>query len=231
MRKLIAAAALAAAAGSAQAADVSVKLTNLTHGIYFTPFMVAAHGSGTDLFEPGEAASQSLKQMAECGDLSGVEADLNAVGADLAKNPAGGALAPGTATTATLTTSDGNDRLSLVAMLLPTNDGFVGLDSKAIPAEAGSHTYYLDAWDAGSEANNELLATGGCAVGTLGIPADPGGSAGSGGSGVTTSENNGTVHVHRGTLGDTNASGGSSDLDSTLHRWQNPVLKVEVTLQ
>ncbi|HKJ71464.1 MAG TPA: spondin domain-containing protein [Gammaproteobacteria bacterium] len=231
MRKLILAAALAAAAGPAGAADLTVKLTNLTQGIYFTPFLVAAHGGSTDLFEPGQAASQSLKQVAECGDLSGVEADLTAAGADLAKDPAGGTLAPGASATATITSGSGNDRLSLVAMMLPTNDGFVGLDSQAVPASKGTYTYYLNGWDAGSEANNELLATGGCSVGVAGIPADPGGAAGSGGSGVTTAENNTMIHIHRGNLGDTNASGGPSDLDSTLHRWQNPVLRVDVTVQ
>ncbi len=64
-----------------------------------------------------------------------------------------------------------------------------------------------------------------------GIPADPTGEAGSNGSGVTPDEANTTVHIHRGNLGDTNASGGASDLDSTVHRWQNPVLKVDVTVQ
>ena len=231
MRKLITAAALAVAAGPAGAADLSVKLTNLTHGVYFTPFMVAAHGGATDLFEPGQAADASLRQVAECGDLSGVEADLTAVGADLAKDPAGGVLAPGASATAALTTSSGNDRLSLVAMLLPTNDGFAALDSLAIPRTKGTYTYYLNGWDAGTEANDELLATGGCSVGVAGIPADPGGNAGSGGSGVTASENNTAIHIHRGTLGDTNASGGPSDLDSTVHRWQNPVLRVDVTVQ
>jgi len=55
--------------------------------------------------------------------------------------------------------------------------------------------------------------------------------AGTGGSGVTTTESNQTVHIHPGVLGDTNPTGGPSDLDSTVHRWHNPVLKVEVTVQ
>ena len=232
MKRTIAAAALlAAGAGSAHAADLSVKVTNLTHGIHYTPFLIAAHGPGTDLFEPGQAASQSLKQMAECGDISGLVNDLSAAGADIVENPAGGFLAPGASTTATLTTSGGNDRLSLTAMLLPTNDGFVGMDSRTLPTEQGTHTYYLNAWDAGSEANNELLDTSGCTVGMPGIPGAPGGDAGSGGTGVAGSEANQTVHIHRGNLGDTSATGGQSDLDSTVHRWQNPVLKVEVTVQ
>lgn len=231
MRKLILAAALAIAAGPAGAADVTVKLTNLTHAIYFTPFLVAAHGDGTDLFEPGQAASQGLKRVAECGDLSGIEADLSAVGADLDRNPAGGVLAPGASATATVTVRGRNDRLSLAAMLLPTNDGFVGLSGRAIPRAKGTYTYYLPAWDAGSEANNELLATGGCSVGVPGIPADPGGHAGSHGSGVTAIETNTSVHIHRGIVGDTNPTGGPSDLDRTLHRWQNPVLRVDVTVK
>jgi len=231
MRKLIAAAALTLGAAPVQAADLSVTVTNLTQGIYYTPFVLGAHGAGTDLMEPGEPATQSLRQVAECGDLSGVVADLNAAGADVVENPASGLLAPGASATATLSTSSGNDHLSLAAMLLPTNDGFVALDSEAIPSEPGTYTYYLPAWDAGSEANNELLATSGCSVGMAGIPADPTGAAGSGGSGVTSQEANGDVHIHRGNLGDTNASGGPSDLDSTVHRWQNPVLQVRIQVQ
>ena len=38
------------------------------------------------------------------------------------------------------------------------------------------------------------------------------------------------IHVHRGVLGDTDAAGGNSDLDSRIHRWLNPVAKVELTI-
>ncbi|GAM59834.1 hypothetical protein JCM19232_167 [Vibrio ishigakensis] len=48
--------------------------------------------------------------------------------------------------------------LSLGAMLLPTNDGFVGLDSWKIPSEAGTYRASLNGYDAGTEANDEIAA-------------------------------------------------------------------------
>lgn len=211
------------------AQSLTMTITNLTPGSYFTPLLVAAHGNGTRIFEVGTAASASLQAMAEGGDLTGLVSDLQAAGADVAQDPAGGLLGPGAATTLTLSNATGNDVLSLVAMILPTNDGFVGLDSLKIPASAGTYHYYMNAYDAGTEANDEIV-NGAGAPGMAGIPADPGGSNGSGASGVTTVEANSKIHVHRGILGDTDAAGGASDLDSRVHRWLNPVAKITITV-
>lgn len=49
--------------------------------------------------------------------------------------------------------------------------------------------------------------------------------------GVTGSEANTRIHIHRGILGDDNLSGGSSDLDSAVHRWLNPVAKLLITVK
>ena len=132
---------------------------------------------------------------------------------------------------ASLTTTEGNDYLSLTAMLLPTNDGFVGLNSWKIPTEAGTYTIYLNGYDAGTEANDERVVEGSGALGVPGIPAAPGGNAGTGGSGVTSSESNTMVHIHPGNLGDDDLEAGISDLDNTVHRWLNPVAKLTVTVK
>jgi hypothetical protein len=202
---------------------VNVEITNLTNAIYFTPLLVSAHDRNTHIFEPGTAASSHLQAMAEGGDISGLVIDLESVGANNVANPAGGLLAPGASTNAKLEVNRRNRSLSIVAMLLPTNDGFVGLDALPIPAYGKKHTYYLNAYDAGTEANDEVI-NGGDAPGTPGIPADPGGNSGTGASGVTTVEYNTTVHVHRGIVG-----GADSDLDKTVHRWNNPVAKIVIT--
>lgn len=92
--------------------------------------------------------------------------------------------------------------------------------------------YALNGYDAGTEANDELLNTAGGGVPSApGIPAAPGGDAGTGGTGVASAEANPSVHVHRGVLGDTDPSGGLSDLDSRIHRWLNPVARLRITLQ
>jgi hypothetical protein len=213
------------------AQNFTVAITNLTHGIYFTPLLVTATPSTTHLFTPGLAASANLQAMAEGGDTAGLQTDLMAVAADVAianTTP----MAPGTTVTATFTnTSAANTHLSIVGMLLPTNDGFVGLDSLMIPTSAGSYTFFLNAYDAGTEANNELVVVGSGAPNTLGVPADPGAANGTGGTGVAAVDSNTTVHIHRGIIGDTNAVGGISDLDTTVHRWLNPVAQIVVTVQ
>ena len=215
----------------ASAADFNVRITNLTNGIWFTPFVVAAHPDGTSLFTAGQPASANLQAMAEGGDISGLVADLQAVGATISENPAGGLLPPAMSADVDLNT-DGtsNVLLSVAAMLLPTNDAFTGLNSITIPTNPGTYTFDLPAYDAGTEANDEMI-TGGGAPGAAGIPADPGGLAGTGGSGAAAADANSNVHIHRNTLGDTDAAGGASDLDSRVHRWLNPVVRVVVTVQ
>jgi len=211
-----------------QAQSIEVKITNLTHGLNYTPLLVAAHNVNAPLFTVATPASSSLQAMAEGGDTSGLIVDLDNVGGTYVSNPASGLLAPAATTTATLETGS-NEYLSIVAMLLPTNDGFVGLDSWKIPTEAGTYTFFLNGYDAGTEVNNEIV-NGGGAPGVLGIPADPGANNGTGATGLATTEFNTNIHIHRGVIGDTDATGGKSDLDSRVHRWLNPIARVTVTV-
>jgi len=209
------------------ARKVTVEITNLTNAIYYTPLLVVAHSRKHDLFEVGRPASAALQKMAEGGDIADLAGEARAAGAVVVEDPAGGILAPGKRTRVELEVERGQKRLSIVAMLLPTNDGFVGLDSVVLPTGKGSQTVYLLGYDAGTEANDEII-NGGGAPGTPGIPADPGGRGGTGGSGVSKADVNTRVHVHRNNIGDSDPSGGSSDLDSTAHRWLNPVARVVI---
>ncbi|MDF1642623.1 MAG: spondin domain-containing protein [Pseudomonadales bacterium] len=216
---------------TASAQDLTVQITNLTHGIHFTPLLVAAHEAPTHLFQAGQSASANLQAMAEGGDLTGLEVDAIAANATYVANPAVGLLAPGMSVSTMLdTTGTSNRYLSVVGMMLPTNDGFVGLDSIAIPSAPGTYTFHLNAYDAGTEANDEIINGGGM-PNTAGIPVAPGGDGGSGAMGAAGVDSNTMVHIHRGVLGDTDASGGNSDLDSRIHRWLNPVAKLVLTVQ
>lgn len=214
---------------SVNAQDLDIVVTNLTQGIHYTPIIIAAHNADTYLFKAGMEASSQLQAMAEGGDISGLSTMLSAYNADLVENPAQGLLAPSTSVSTTLSTTNGNMYLSLAAMMLPTNDGFVGLNSWPIPTEAGTYTLMLNAYDAGTEANDEII-NGGGAPGVAGIPIAPGGNGGTGALGVTMVEDNQTVHIHRGNLGDDDLASGKSDLDNTVHRWLNPVAKVTITV-
>lgn len=215
---------------NAFAQNFTVAITNLTHGIYFTPLLVTAAPPATHLYTSGMAASANLQAMAEGGSIAGLTTDLMAVGADIAAANAT-PLAPGATATATFTnTAAANTHLSVVGMLLPTNDGFAGIDSIMVPTAVGTYTFFANGYDAGTEANNELV-NGGGAPNTLGIPADPGAANGTGGTGVAAVDANTTVHIHRGIIGDTNATAGISDLNTTVHRWLNPVAQIIVTVQ
>ncbi len=218
-------------AGTAHAREISVEVTNLTNAVYFTPLLVAVQDGDSHLFQAGAPASASLQAMAEGGDISGLIAEVEAAGGFYQADPAGGLLGPGMSASATLDPhGPTGTHLSIVAMLLPTNDGFVGLDALKIPRAHGRYVYFLPGYDAGTEANDEII-NGGGAPGTPGIPADPGGNGGTGGSGVAGADHNPNVHVHRGVIGDMSGTGGLSDLDSAIHRWQNPVAKVVLTVR
>ncbi len=229
IRVLFTGLALAASTMLTQAQQLDVTVTNLTQGIYFTPILIAAHNSETSLFAVGEQASSQLQAMAEGGDISGLSEMVTMANGDIMENPAAGLLAPTMSTSAMLNTVDGNMYLSLVAMMLPTNDGFIGLNSWMLPSEPGTYTIDLNAYDAGTEANDEII-NGGGAPGVAGIPFAPADNGGTGGSGVTMEEANGYIHVHRGNLGDDDLAGGKSDLDNTVHRWLNPVARITVVV-
>jgi len=221
------------AAASANGRMVTVEVANLTNATYFTPILVAVHNRDFHLFQIGTPASDSLQAMAEGGELAGLIDEANDAGGNHAileddLHPAG-LLAPGVSVAAELEMGRHSRYLSLTGMLLPTNDGFLGLDAMRIPQWPGVYTYYVNGYDAGTEVNNELI-NGGGAPGVLGIPADPGGNAGTGGSGLEGPDHNTNVHIHRGVVGDLDPAGGPSDLAADVHRWLNPVAKVTVTV-
>ncbi len=220
-KHLIAAGFLGLFSAASQAQDLTITLVNLTQGISFTPIIAAAHDSQASIFHSAEAASEDLQALAEGGSIDGVNLLLSGYGADITTNPAGGLLGAGGDTEFTLTNTDGNEYLSLAAMMLPTNDGFVGLDSWKIPTEAGTYTVLLNAYDAGTEANDEIISN---------VP-NPIGITSTGATGVATEIGNTNVHIHPGVVGDTDPEGGISDFDSRVHRWLNPVAKLTVVVE
>ena len=237
--KSIVSAALLAASSFSAAANLEVTLTNTTKGIYFTPVLLGAHSDTVTLFALGETASSAIESIAEGGDIQEAVTALSNAAANIATGQddalpgaSDGPLAPGASFTTALVTDDENEYLSLATMLLPTNDGFVGLDRWKIPSEPGTYTVYLNAYDAGTEMNDELAANIPNApfVSSFGTPGET--VITSGGTGVTeTGDENGVVHIHRGNLGDLDADAGDSDIDASVHRWLNPVATMTVTVQ
>ena len=266
-KKLLASAILSSAimSVSTHAVELQVYLTNLTQGMAFTPRLLVAHNENIDLFSAGTMASTPLAWVAEAGVIRDMDAAASAGQnfewyLETAENAAnnkwqvfGGLLAPATMSAAYTFDTEDMPYLSMVSMLIPTNDAFVGLDSIRIPTEPGTYTYDLNAYDAGTELNDEINPTGstatevgtGDALGAYGVPGMAGtgapvvSSVGTGGTGVAAQIDgsnqvadgtDGPVHIHRNTLGDTNATGGNSDLDSRVHRWLNPVARITIVV-
>lgn len=222
---------LALASIGTQAAELEIKIQNISHGMYFAPLLVSAHAADQHLYTLGEDAGLAIQTMAEGGNLDPLITMTDALGSNNVVNPAAGPTMPGQVVEAMLTTTEGNDALSITGMMVPSNDAFVGLDAWKIPTDAGTYEFYLNAYDAGTEANDEIR--GGGAPGEPGLPTLPffDAEVGHGGTGVTSVESNTKVHVHPGSIGDNDQNAGMSDLDNKLHRWLNPVAKVTVTVK
>ncbi len=215
-------------ASAANATEYEVTVTNLTSGLYFTPVLVAAHPSSAAIFRAGEAASSELQILAEGGNVAPMAALLESIGSTVATGDS--LLAPGASVSFTINnTNPDNSRLSMAAMLLPTNDGFAGLNSIRFPEGGMTMSYDVNGYDAGTEANDEIIGSG--APGEAGFPAPPpvvASGTGTGGHGVDVTAE-GFVHIHRNVIGDLDSTGGPSDINAAVHRWLNPVARVSVT--
>ncbi len=193
-----------------------VSFENVTEGQYLTPPNFAVHSRSVDVFQVGHPASAGVQAVAENGGVPVLAAELKGAVDDAGLGVSGvggdGPLAPGESTTFEVTSSE--NRLSVVSMVICTNDGFAGVDSRRLPRfDGGSWTGYVRAYDAGTEVNTELRADL--------VPAPFCGE----GDGSTVSDpalaENGVVGRHR-TLR------GVGDLDPSLD-WRGPVAKITVT--
>ncbi len=173
----------------------------------FAPPIVVAHNPHFHLFRDGKPASYELGRVAEDAD-SGPMLNL------LENSPfvndyamGDGVVLPGGSTELMIEARVGFRQLSLVGMLVNTNDGFVGADNMRLP-KFGSEMHYLYAYDAGTEQNTELKAhiPGPCC----------------GNPGVRVPENK-RVRTHDGIQG-------VGDLDPAVWGWSGPVAKVTITL-
>ena len=198
--------------GTALAEDQAtseVTITNLTRGQVFTPILVVSHDRSVRLFTPGEAASPELAELAESGSPDPLSDLLETLPGVKDVTAAGGVLLPGDSLTLTVATQGRFNRVSLAAMLVPTNDAFVALNSVRGPRGDKSKAYHAIVYDAGSEANDELCDS---------IPGPPGVCGGEPVSPADPSDE-GYVHVHAGIhdIGDLMAA----DRD-----WRNPAAQV-----
>jgi len=136
-----------------------VTVQNITKGTSFTPLLGASHKRAISFFTVGEPALPQLAELAESGNTAPLEEALTTVFADQVTDTAtsAGLLGPGEKVELEIDANRWRDVISVSAMILPTNDAFIGLRNARLP-RYGKAKYYVRAYDAGSEANSELCA-------------------------------------------------------------------------
>jgi len=217
-----AAAALSLGLASAASADTyKVTVRNLTLGQVFSPPVVAVHPGSVRAFTAGKPASKPLEIMAEDGATGDLVAALEDAGADVAVND--GPVPPGKKAVITVEASGNNSYITVLGMLVTTNDAFLGLNA-ADPAEQGRSVYRVIAYDAGTEVNTESCDH---------IPGPPCGNGKQ--RAITPGENGpdegGVVHVHSGVHNLPNNAGGAelgAYVDARQHDWRNPVAEIRI---
>lgn len=194
-----------------------VTVTNLTRGQTFTPVLVASHRESVTLFTLGQPASPQLAILAEEGNTAPLTALLLSTPGvrDVADSgaPPGGFVLPGQSKTVFVDAGRGADRVSVAAMLIPTNDGFFALNGERAPRGNEVLTYFSPAYDSGSERNDESCAS---------IPGPSFAECGGpGGGGTPVGGEEGYVHIHAGIHG-------IGDMVASDRDWRNPVAKITI---
>jgi len=199
--------AAAFATPSAIADSFTVTVTNVTRGQFFTPRLVVTHSAG-NFFTVGQPVIAEIAAIAESGDLAPTMALLDTAPefvTDVAVG--GGLLAPGASQDVMIEGNPG-DVLTVLSMLIPTNDAFFAANAVSLPA-SGSVTINALVYDAGSEPNDELCAN------------IPGPICGGEGDSLDV-DGEGFVHIHAGIHG-------VGDLATQTYDWRNPGARITIT--
>ncbi|MBQ0721398.1 MAG: spondin domain-containing protein [Gammaproteobacteria bacterium] len=193
-----------------------VTITNITPGQTFTPQLLFTHTQPNPLFTLGEAANSELEMMAEGGDTGPLALAVGDSAIDMQSNEV--LLAAGETTSTMIHGNPGRGLLTVVAMLIPTNDTFIALNGMRLPRH-GSVSYMVPAYDAGTEYNDQNC---------LNIPGPVCG--GEGYSAQASDLDEGFVHIGNGfhDLGD-NDGEGNEVLKPQFYDWDNAVAKITIT--
>ncbi|NNL99260.1 MAG: VPLPA-CTERM sorting domain-containing protein [Gammaproteobacteria bacterium] len=175
------------ATGTASAVDVRVTVTNnaAAGGVYLTPVWTGFHDGAFDLFDIGGTASAGLESVAEVGMTATLSGEFAGAGID---GTLPGLIAPGASASLVFSLSDdgSNDYLSFASMVLPSSDFFIGNArptafsiEDVLDGLVGTRTFaVLDAFDAGTEANDFATSAGnGLFPGLFPMPDTAGGAA------------------------------------------------------
>lgn len=193
-----------------------VTIVNLTANQPFSPVAVVLHGKGYTPWVLGQAASVVLEQLTEGGStdpfIASADADQDVMDTISGVTPVGMGEEDMFEVTAG---RNSNIYLSLAAMLVNTNDAFVGINSANIEnlAVGDSKILFANAMDTGTEANSEAL------------PDIPGPVAGGEGFNAARDDQD-LITGHPGVV--TTDDGLLTSVLDESHRWDNPVAKITV---
>jgi hypothetical protein len=196
-----------------------VTITNLTGGIVvdngapagqiMSPPVVATHNRHLEpLFVLGQPASSDLWNIAEDAINGPLATSWGNSRSVMDVQQGGDVIMPGQSATIMVKASKFFNHISLVGMLVTTNDGFYALNGMRLP-KFGSVTYYSPGYDAGTEKDSESCDK---------IPGPPCGSH----NVRDTTGAPGYVFIHSGIHG-------VGDLSPAQFDWNNPVAEITIT--
>ncbi len=191
----------------------AIEVTNMTRAQSFTPILVATHTQAVRLFTPGAAASPELRDLAEEGNTDPLTTLLRGMRRDVRDVVStAGLLTPGVTVGIEVLGNDPFDRISIAAMLIPTNDAFFSVTGVLLPKGNEVLTIDAPAYDAGTERNDERCAS---------IPGPNFAECNGPGGGARIGGGEGAVTVHSGIHG-------IGDLRASERDWRNPVARIVI---
>jgi hypothetical protein len=170
-----------------------------------SPPLVVVHSNKADVWSVGDIASHGVAAIAEDADNSVLESALDGFpGVKSVGTASAEPIPSGSSHTFMVETSGAFSRLTILTMLVNTNDAFTGLDSAQLQGPGAA--YETNAYDAGSETNNEDAGfiPGPCC-----------------GNPFVRAPEGEVIRPHGG------ISGGG-DLDPALYDWEDPVARITI---
>lgn len=195
--------------------EYQVTVTNLSAAQPFSPLAVVVHDADWAAYTLGAPASVPLERIAESGDNAEFLAEATASENVYTAQSGAGVLLPGLSETLVLETdSEEAAYLSLVTMLVNTNDAITGMNTIDIGSLAVGETitHHLRSYDAGTEANSETADT---------IPGPAAAGGAQEGFNAARDDLLDQILVHPGVV--TSDDGLAVSTLTHVNRWDNPV--------
>ena len=189
MRQVVNAAAffsmITVASALAAQTQIEVKVETVSN-LGIAPVIAGFSDGSWDIFDVGAAASAALEDLAETGSPAGFSPPEG--GPVFGNNPDPPIFTPGGMASTVFSVSDGNDRFNMAAMLLPSNDWFVGTESGVdissllnAPVGTSLSISLENVYDAGTELEDYSASAGNPIIGVT--------NPGNGGPDVGTDQN------------------------------------------